>query len=203
MLKALLSPTYFGPIQWYQKLARYECAIIDHGEPFRKQSYHNRCIIATANGPQALTIPVGHSRQTASTTPLISDHGKWRSEHWNALSTAYGDSPFFLYYADDIRPFFEERRWTDLYDFNKAVTMTLCQLLDVHPPVFLTMPPAAADVDDFRQVIHPKHPLPDAGFRPDPYYQVYRQRIGFLPNLSILDLLFNMGPEAPLHLFRS
>ena len=194
-MKAILSSTYFGPIQWYQKLVRYDHVYIDHSEPFRKQSFHNRCTIATANGRQSLIVPVRHAAPSAQ----LSDHGKWHSEHWNALCTAYGDSPFFMFYADDIRPFFEEHRWTGLYEFNMAITTTLCQLLDIHPPTILTSP-LAQEYADYRQVIHPKHPLPDPDYQPRPYYQVYQQRNGFQPNLSILDLLFNMGPEAPLYL---
>jgi hypothetical protein len=198
-MKAVLSSTYFGPIQWYQKLVRYDNVFIDHGEPFRKQSFHNRCTIATANGLQTLTVPVEHTSKSSNPKPKTSNHGKWRSEHWNALCTAYGDSPFFLFYADDIRPFFEERRWTDLYDYNMDITLTLCRLLDIEPPTLLSEP-IKEDFADFRQVIHPKHQQPDPDFLPRPYYQVYRQRNGFQPNLSILDLLFNMGPEAPLFL---
>ena len=79
------------------------------------------------------------------------------------------------------------------------ITLTLCRLLDIKPPTHLSEP-IEEDYDDFRHVIHPKHPQPDPDFLPRPYYQVYRQRNGFQPNLSILDLLFNMGPEAPLFL---
>ena len=132
---------------------------------------------------------------------LISDHGNWRHLHWQALQTAYGDSPFFEYYEDDLRPFFTERRWERLTDFNADICRTMCRLLDIHPDIKPTTEYSKnGDFIDFREAIRPKHPLPDADFQPRRYWQVFEQRHGFLPNLSILDLLFNMGPEAIFYL---
>ena len=231
-MPTLLSTTYFGPIQWYQKLCCADQVLIEQCESFQKQTYRNRCIIATANGPQALTVPIEHSpltidhfatQQQASAVKVqsskflrpfgskrpeverkvqsikdlrISDHGNWRHLHWNALVSAYGESPFFDYYQDDLRPFFE-KRWDFLFDFNEEIRMKMCELLDIQPHVSFTESfQPSPDTKDFREAINPKHPAPDPDFTPRPYYQVYRQRHGFLPNLSILDLLFNMGPEA-------
>ena len=114
-MKALLSTTYFGPVQWYQKLYRYEEVEIEQWESFQKQTYRNRCLIATTQGVQALTVPVERNSQLSALNSQlikdvrISDHGNWRHLHWNALVSAYGESPFFEYYQDDIRPFFEKR----------------------------------------------------------------------------------------------
>jgi hypothetical protein len=129
----------------------------------------------------------------------ISDHGNWRHLHWNALMSAYGESPFFEFYADDIRPFFE-RRWDYLFDFNMEITQKMCELLDVRPHILPTDEYCNDEIDDFRDAIRPKHPLPDTDFQPRRYYQVYEQKYGFLPNLSILDLLFNEGNEAIMYL---
>ena len=219
-MKALLSTTYFGPVQWYQKLYRHDEVEIEQWENFQKQTYRNRCLIATTQGVQALTVPV--ERQfTVNCKPStvnyikdirISDHGNWRHLHWNALMSAYGESPFFEYYQDDIRPFFEYR-WEFLLDFNEAIRLKICELLDIQPNVSFTEAwmPLSEDSDfsensdyselsDFRQAINPKHPIPDPDFEAKPYYQVYQQKNGFLPNLSILDLLFNMGPESIFYL---
>ena len=209
----LLSTTYFGPVQWYQKLYRYDTILIEQHEAFSKQTYRNRCLIATTQGIQALTIPIEHSDHSTSSvfdvqSIRISDHGNWRHLHWQAIQSAYGESPFFEYYEDDLRPFFTNRDWERLIDFNDAICQTMCQLLDIHPHIERTtqFTPNALLVNsptpliDFREVIHPKHPQPDADFTAKPYYQVYRQRHGFLPNLSILDLLFNMGPESIYYL---
>ena len=203
MTTALLSTTYFGPVQWYQKLNRYDKILIERHDSFIKQTYRNRCVIATPNGPLALTVPTKPQAQTGETE--ISDHGNWRHVHWNALKSAYGESPFFEYYADDIKPFFE-KRWESLHDFNLGICRAVCQLIDIEPDISPTdhyMTPEEAKgrgIDDYRNAIRPKHPMPDPSFEPKEYYQVYKQRHGFLPNMSILDLLFNMGNESVLWL---
>jgi hypothetical protein len=227
-MNALLSTTYFGPIQWYQKLYRADEVWIEQHESFQKQTYRNRCVIATTQGTQVLTVPVeapsclpplGEVALSAlSTSPSggrqvgatrISDHGNWRHLHWNALKSAYGDSPFFMYYEDDLRPFFE-RRWDYLFDFNEAIREKICELLDIHPNVHYTnayLPSHVGEgtgagpvISDFRNTINPKHPAPDPDFEPRRYYQVYEAKHGFQPNLSIVDLLFNMGPESIFYL---
>ena len=113
---SILSSTYFGPVQWYQKLQRSETCLIEQHENFVKQTYRNRMIIATANGPQALTIPTTHGTSLSIKDIRISDHANWRHVHWNALASAYGESPFFPYYQDDLRPFFE-KKYEFLFDF--------------------------------------------------------------------------------------
>lgn len=209
MTTALLQTTYFGPIQWYQKLYRYDRVIIEQYDSYQKQTYRNRCVIATANGVQALTVPVEHADDKILTKDLrISDHNQWRRVHWNALQSAYSESPFFDYYADDLRPFFE-RKYEFLIDFNEAIRQKVCELIDIHPNVSYsteytsdTTPQTStprhqpSDIADFRVVINAKHPLPDADFTPRSYWQVFQHKHGFLPNLSILDLLFNMGTES-------
>lgn len=204
---ALLATTYFGPVQWYQKLNRYDEVQVERYDTFRKQTFRNRCVIATTNGLQALTVPVERPDDGLHATVLkdlrISDHGNWRHLHWHALMTAYNESPFFEYYADDLHPFFE-RKWEFLYDFNTEICEKLCELIDIRPNVTPTNEYHAHctidNMHDFRDVIDPKHPLSDDGFAPKRYYQVYERRFGFQANLSILDLLFNMGPESVFYL---
>ena len=223
MVSALLSTTYFGPVQWYQKLNRYPIIYIERCESFIKQTYRNRCVIATTNGLQTLSIPVEHIQDKGDdssrliTDIRISNHGNWRHLHWNALTSAYGDSPFFDYYVDDIRPFFEQQ-WEYLFDFNMAITNKMCELLDIHPTIRFTdnyIPSRREEggewrensfespffnsqfsIFNFREVIRPKHPPSDPDFTPQIYYQVYQNKWGFQSNLSILDLLFNMGNES-------
>ena len=200
MKQLLLSTTYFGPIQWYQKLYRAESVQIERWESFQKQTYRNRCIIATTNGPQALTVPIERKFTVNYIKDIrISDHGNWRHLHWNALQSAYGESPFFDYYQDDIRPFFEQR-WDYLFDFNEAIREKMCELIDIQPKVDYSKEFTVNYMKDYRMVIRPKNPEPDPDFTPKRYYQVYEQKHGFLPNLSILDLLFNMGPESIFYL---
>ena len=238
MNTVLLQTTYFGPIQWYQKLYRYDHVLIEQYDSYQKQTFRNRCVIATANGLQALTVPVEHpSPLTSNKSPIpsggagggllvkdlrISDHNQWRRIHWNALQSAYSESPFFEYYADDIRPFFEQK-YDFLIDFNEAIRQKMCELIDIHPHVEYTqtfLPPnpptslpnlpslregtgvgfPSPQTLDLRSVISAKHPLPDADFESKPYWQVFQQKHGFQPNLSILDLLFNQGPESIFYL---
>ena len=195
-MDALLSTTYFGPVQWYQKLCRAEHVEIEQWESFQKQTYRNRCLIAATNGVQALTIPIERGTSPLIKDIRISDHGNWRHLHWNALQSAYGESPFFEYYQDDIQPFFE-KKWTFLLDYNEDIRLKICELIDIQPHIsFTTGYSLSPSVMDYRSAINPKHPEPDSDFVPKPYYQVYQQKHGFLQNLSILDLLFNMGPES-------
>ena len=201
MTTALLQTTYFGPIQWYQKLYRYDHCLIEQYDSFQKQTYRNRCMIATANGTQALTVPIIHNGELVKDL-RISDHNQWRRVHWNALQSAYSESPFFEYYADDLHPFFEQK-YDFLVDFNEAIRQKVCELIDIHPNVEYTtkyqpsaLNPQPSTLTDFRDVINAKHPQPDEGFTTKEYWQVFQHKHGFLPNLSILDLLFNMGPES-------
>lgn len=213
-MTVLLSSTYFGPIQWYQKLYCYDKILIEQHDSFIKQTYRNRCTIATPNGPLSLTVPVKLSVKDETygtsnfnkSSAMISDHGNWRHVHLNALKSAYGESPFFEYYIDDILPFFEKGKWDCLYDYNLEICKKMCELLDIQPDISLTDHYISADeakaagIEDFRDAIRPKHPLPDESFSPRRYYQVYEQRHGFIQNMSILDLLFNMGNESILWL---
>ena len=206
MSTALLQTTYFGPIQWYQKLYRYDQTLIEQYDSYQKQTYRNRCVIATANGLQTLTVPVEHNVQRSMFNVQckdlrISDHNQWRRVHWNALQSAYSESPFFEYYADDIHPFFE-RKYEFLIDFNEAIRQKMCELLDIETSVSYSsvFRVESLEADDFRAVIHAKHPQEDPDFQPRSYWQVFQHRYGFQPNLSILDLLFCMGPESVFYL---
>ena len=187
MSTALLQTTYFGPVQWYQKLHRYEHTLIEQYDSYQKQTFRNRCIIATANGLQALTVPVDtHPVLGASAAPTvlgasaaestkcllkdvrISDHNQWRRIHWNALQSAYSESPFFEYYADDIRPFFEQK-YDFLVDFNEAIRQKMCELIDIHPSVeytqeFLPPTPHHPTLPHSPDVLNPTPPPPRAHF---------------------------------------
>ena len=163
-------------------------------------------LIPTTNGPLALTIPTNHDISLSMKDIRISDHANWRHVHWNALLSAYGESPFFEYYQDDIRPFFE-KKYEFLFDFNMETTEKMMELLDIRPKISITEAYIQSkelkeedEIKDFRDAIRPKKPLPDAEFAPQRYYQVYEQKHGFLPNMSILDLLFNEGNEAIFYL---
>ena len=198
----LLSSAYLAPVQYYTKLlhSHGDVAYVEAFENYAKQTYRNRCIIADANGPLALTIP---TEKTGEGKCLmrdirISNHGNWRHQHWNALEAAYRHTPFFQYYEDDFRPFYE-KEIPFLYDFNMQLTHLVCDLIGIDASLvptgqFAQNPDGMAD---FRTAISPKTPWKeDREFSPAAYYQVFKEKHGFLPNLSIVDLLFNMGPES-------
>lgn len=204
MQTVYLSTTYLGPVQQYCKLFQYESAVIETAENYIKQTYRNRCVIASTNGPLALSVPIIKPDTLKSETKdiRISDHGNWRHLHWNALVSAYNMSPFFEYYADDFHPFYE-KKYDFLLDYNEALRELVCQLIDLTPNVSYSKEYQPTLPNDFRESIRPKHNGTDTDFGPVPYYQVFQEKHGFIPNLSIVDLLFNMGPESLLVLQNS
>ncbi len=196
---AYVSTAYLGPVQLYTKFFTYDAIRVEAEENYVKQTYRNRCVIAAANGPQALTVPIvkPDSPKCPTRDIRISDHGNWRHLHWNALVSAYRMSPFFMYYEEDFAPFYE-KRYTFLMDFNEALREVVCRLIDITPSIQRTHSYETQVTHDFRELISPKSHVVDTEFHPAPYYQVFREKWGFIPNLSIVDLLFNMGPESIL-----
>lgn len=203
MKTVYLSSAYLAPVQYYSKLLRYDRICIEQYDHYEKQSYRNRCVIASPQGELTLSIPVVKpAPKCAMKDVRISDHGNWRRLHWNALEAAYNNTPFFEYYKDDFHPFYE-RRYEFLADFNEDLFCLVGELIDLHPQWERTSVYKArldAHEVDLRDSIHPKRDFrtDDPAFSPRPYYQVFESRFGFLPNLSIVDLLFNMGPESLL-----
>ena len=204
-----IATAYLGTIQQYCKMLQYPEVRIETAENYVKQTYRNRCSIAAANGPLSLSIPIVKPDTLKCQTKdiRISDHGNWRHLHWNAIESAYNHTPFFEYYKDDFRPFYE-KKYEFLADFNEELCRLICSLIDIQPDMERTSEyrtEFTLDETDFRESIHPKKDftLEDTAFSPQPYYQVFQERLGFLPNLSIIDLLFNMGPESLLVLQKS
>lgn len=201
MSSVYLSTAYLAPVQYYCKLYQYDKVYIETAENYLKQTYRNRCVIASPNGPLSLSVPIVKPETLKCLTKdiRISDHGNWRHLHWNALISAYNMSPFFEYYADDFAPFYE-KKYDFLFDYNEALRQLICELLDIQPDIHYTTEYMAEVENDFRESISPKRELVDTSFTPGPYYQVFQEKQGFLPNMSIVDLLFNKGPEGVLWL---
>lgn len=199
-----LTSAYWAPVEYYAKLYAADKACIERYDNYVKQTYRNRCVIAATDGPLALTIPT--EKSATAKCPMkdvrISDHGNWRHMHWNAFVSSYRNSPFFEYYADDFRGFYE-KKYSFLWDFNQEICNLVCELIDIYPQIEGTSEyrtELALNEQDFRDIIHPKKDfkVEDPTFHAEPYYQVFKEKFGFLPNLSIADLLFNMGPESLL-----
>ena len=184
----VLPSAYLPPISWFASLRRGEPIFIEQYENYPKQTLRNRCTIDSPNGPLHLSIPIDRSTFRGGHCLMkdvrISTHTDWQRQHWYALETSYYNSPFFEYLQDDFRPFYE-RPWTFLIDFNEALIHQCCELLDLHPSIQRT--------DTYQGITQPSHQAIHT-----PYHQVFAHKHGFLPDLSIIDLLFNMGNESIL-----
>ena len=200
MESVLTHPLYLAPVPLYVHLYAADRFVIDDVSPFVKQTYRSRAAIAAESGAQQLTIPVVHDGgRVAMRDVRISEHGNWRHQHWNAIVSAYRKSPFFEYYADDFAHFYEEKDGF-LMDFNLRLHGVVSELLGLERGVeFLSARDVdAAAVSDLRNIAEPKVLASMRGVSELPYYQVFAQRNGFIPSLSIVDLLFNTGPEGLL-----
>lgn len=187
----ILHTTYLGPVGWYAALLDGGAKISD-AECYRRQTERNRCSIATANGIQQLTVPVTLPSRQTTHCPIkevrISDHGNWQRQHWQALQSAYGMSPFFDYFADDLHAFYE-KKWEWLFDYNNEITSTVLRLFGVDSTVEVTKNAAVHTCGEFNGIV-------------GKYYQTFERRHGFLEDLSVIDLLCNEGPEGVLKLQR-
>jgi len=194
----LLSTAYLAPVDYYFQIYNHTQVIIEAHCNYIKQTYRNRCTIASANGVQTLSIPIvkPDSLKCLTKDIRIAEHGNWRHLHWNAIVSAYNSTPFFEYYEDDFRRFYEKPAGF-LFDFNEELRELICSLLDISPQISYSNEYAftsQSDVLDLREAIHPKKEPVLQNFRP--YYQVFETKYGFKENLSIIDLLFNKGTEA-------
>jgi WbqC-like protein len=196
----LLELQYLPPVQYFTKLAGYSEVWLEGQEHYAKGSYRNRCHIAGVNGVERLSIPLrkGKNEQQPIAATAIAYDEPWPSKHWHAIRSAYGSSPFYEHYAPALKLLFE-KKYDLLRDWNFDLLTLLNQFIGLRPTIRFTeiwSLEAPEGVADFRDAIHPKKPRPDAQFRATRYAQVFEDRHGFLPNLSILDLLFCCGPEA-------
>jgi hypothetical protein len=200
MQDTLLSSAYLPPVSFFTAIKNGGDVLIEQYDNYCKQTYRNRCVIATAGGKKTLTIPVvkSDSPKQLMKDVRISDHGEWRRQHWNALESAYMNSPFFMYYQDDFRPFYE-KKIEFLIDFNTELTSLILKLAGIKKSLKLTESYSKPEsgIIDLRGMVEPGINEPA---EQHPYWQVFKQKYGFQANLSAVDLLFNMGPEFPLFL---
>ena len=196
----VLHPTFFAPIIQYVALASGNPVVYEVQDNFQKQTYRNRCYIYGANGKQLLSVPVihAHGKGRQKTREVRIDNSfRWQVNMFRSLEASYRSSPFFEFYEDDIRPVFE-KRFDFLLDLNLASIeiMADCLSLDgrFEPTEFYN---TETDPEDFRYLVNAKS---DLVYELKAYTQVFQNKYGFLPNLSILDLLFNEGTNALTYL---
>lgn len=196
----LFSTAYFPPISYFAKFLCNENIIIDNYEHYVKQTFRNRCKIYTANGPLFLSVPVSKGGlQKICTKDVTIDYSlQWQKIHWRSIESAYNNSPFFLYYRDEL----EQRIFSNqkfLVDLNNQIIETVCKQL--HIGIIIQFSEKYIDTgiekNDFRNTISPKikqqKQLPF-------YQQVFSDKYGFASDLSVIDLLFNLGPDSKEYL---
>lgn len=195
--KLLLPVAYLPPVHYFAVMMQAGEVWIEQHETYPKQTFRNRCEIYSANGKLALSIPVNkvYGNHTQTKDVLLSAHQDWQAMHWRAIRSAYANSPYFLYYKDDIEPFFS-KKFHRLLDFDLGLIRLLMDLTGIKKDIHLTKnyhanPPQQLDL---RDGIHPKKPF--TRFPPPRYHQTFEEKFGFIPGLSMIDLLFNMGPDS-------
>lgn len=195
-----LSSAYFPPIEYFYHILKSESIVIDNWESYKKQTYRNRCNIYSEKGLMPLTIPVTkpQGNRTKTNKILIADIDKWKVNHWKTIETAYMNSPFYEYYKEEIyEEFFKENN--NLTVFNHSLLQVILKLLEIDNQINYSDSFIKPDTvsNDYRFVISPKE---SNNLIFDNYIQVFGERHGFIENLSILDLIFNLGPEAKYYL---
>jgi hypothetical protein len=195
---SLIELQYLPCIAYFSALSQADEIILERHENYIKQSYRNRCYINTAAGTAALTLPViQNERKTLITEVRIDNSQKWFNNHWRTITSAYGKAPFFEYYADDLYQILSTKP-TRLYTLNLDL-LTLClKWLKISIPIKesdsyekVPLPPVA----DLRSMIHPKKEKNlNPFYKSTPYVQVFGNK--FAGNLSLIDLVFCMGPGA-------
>lgn len=206
MSQTILSTAYFAPIQYYCKLVQHNSVLIEQWENYCKQSYRNRCNIMGANGVLPLSVPVvkATNKKVLTKDVKISYDTNWQKLHWKGIESAYKSSPYYEYYVDDLEQFFYQK-WNYLMDFNQEIQNCICDILEIEAKTELSndyIDMNTADIIDYRNSIHPKasKSTVDTQFKAQEYTQVFSDKHAFAPNLSILDLIFNLGPEGESYL---
>ena len=198
MNTTLLTTAFFPPISYFAAIVQADNVIIEAHEHYQKKSYRSRCYIAGPHAKQMLNIPIDrpNGNNTIITDAKLLYIENWQKQHWNSLITAYNSSPFLLYYQDEIEAVFFNK-YDTLWELNKELLALLMELMQIETPISYTQEyiKSPTDIKDYRSIINPRN-TPDY----EPYIQVFGDKHGFISDLSILDLLFNLGPDASHYL---
>lgn len=195
MSTILLSTAYFPNISYLSQVLNHDVVVVEKCEHFVKQTYRNRCEILTSNGKLSLSIPlVKQADKELISDKKISYAEDWQKQHWRAITSAYKNSPYFEFFEDEFKPFYENK-FELLFDYNTQLFQTILHILRVKKQIEFTTEFASSHLNciDLRT-------LSDLNsfdnLNTKPYYQVFADKQGFTPNLSCLDPLFNVGLET-------
>ncbi len=188
---------YLPPVEFFSKIRQYKDNVfIERFEHFPKQTYRNRALIHSPQGKLALIVPVvkGSKVHTMVKDVRISYDFDWQRLHWMSMQTSYRSSAYFEFYEDDFAAFYQ-KKWDFLFDYNEELLGLLLKFLKLDIAWSYTnfYESEYPGFDDFRNSIHPKLATEEPVV---PYFQVFEDRNGFIPNLSVVDLLFNQGPQS-------
>ena len=185
--KVIYPITYLGPVSWYRCWLNDTDALIEQYETYQKQTIRNHCNIVGPNGVQTLTIPIErmHERKILTKDIHITYQEKWQQTHWQALKTAYRNSPFYDYYIDLFEPLYSQK-YDYLLDFNIKLMEIILKLSETPKTIQLT--------DKYIGITQLQ--ISNSEMQNPNYYQVFQEKHGFIADMSIIDLLFNMGPES-------
>ncbi len=200
-MKGLFSTAYFPPVSYFGALIKCTEIALEAEETYIKQTYRNRCIILSANGLQNLIVPIKRPEGNHSKTKIIyPDYStNWPVQHLRSLHAAYKASPYYDYYI----PYFEQillKEWDTLLALNQAVINEIMRLLKISISLSITttFEKKPEQFVDFRAFYNPKKPSSPELF--NDYYQVFGEKFPFQPDLSVIDLLFNEGPQSLIYL---
>lgn len=196
MSSAVLNLHYLPNIEWFKNYVRYDNLIVEKHENFVKSTGRNRCYIVAANGRQILTIPLtgGRDHHRKYTDTKIAYTTRWQDSHWHSIKSAYGSAPYFEFYAHIFQKFYE-KEYEFLFDFNAELLQAVLSALKLKKSFEFTID-YQKEVDGAIDLRSEKN----ASVNMLRYLQVFEERHGFIPNMSIIDLIFNLGPQAALYL---
>ncbi|MBL4707673.1 MAG: WbqC family protein [Flavobacteriales bacterium] len=195
----ILPSSYFSSIFQFALIAQEKKYEIEYYEHFIKQSFRSRCEIYGANGKLSLVVPLQKRRNN---TPIqnikVSYEEKWQHLHWKSIESAYRASPYFEFYEEDLKPLVF-LKIESLLERNQVLETEIKSLLGITTEVVQTSLYSPSQ-PDYREKIHPKNKDLLLAVKFPKYIQVFEEKDGFIPNLSILDLVFNLGPESKSYL---
>ena len=186
----IIVPAYLPPVSFFKKIINLKTLYFSISTNYQKQTYRNRCIICTPNGIQNLIIPIKHNQNNKSYNKTeIYNQLNWQKNHWKAIKSAYNSSPFFEYYLDDFDLFYK-KEYKLLYNFNYDIFLQILKCIELNINVRKTN--KTVNYIDLKKILDPKKDRENY----NNYSQVFIRKNGFHSDLSIIDLIFNLGPRT-------